>query len=153
MRLLKGMTWKQITKKLRDNTGPNQNQDLQQQCPQCPLAWTSVASKKNWKSSKPNAFDVSERRAAQKTRDVYKIGDHKKTCWRWLGHVLRMPPPRPFNHCPGLLFDGHPRENETQADQRRPGPGAWRRTFLKDLKAGGLTWQSQMEVPWNHLNY
>ena len=75
----------------------------------------------------------------------------KKTCWCWLGHVLRMPPP-PF-HCPGLLFDGHPRENETQADQRRPGPGAWRRTFLKDLKAGGLTWQSQMEVPWNRLNY
>ena len=68
------------------------------------------------------------------------------------GSVMCSACPPPF-HCPGLLFDGHPRENETQADQRRPGPGAWRRTFLKDLKAGGLTWQSQMEVPWNRLNH
>ena len=60
------------------------------------------------------------------------------------------PPPLSL---PRVALRWTPRENETQADQRRSGPGAWRRTFLKDLKAGGLTWQSQMEVPWNRLNY
>ena len=32
-------------------------------------------------------------RSAQKNWDVYNIGDRPERRWRWLGHVLCMPPP------------------------------------------------------------
>ena len=60
-----------------------------------------------------------ERKAVQKNWDVYDIGDHpKKTlglAWSCPLHASPRPP-----HCPRLLFAGHPRENETEASQKRP---------------------------------
>ena len=93
-------------------------------------------------------------RVPQKNWDLYDIEYHKKKCWRWLDHVLSMPPPP--THWPGLVFVGHPRENGTEAGQRKLGHELSSKALsMKQYidNTSSSCWQSQMGISLRRLKH